>query len=176
MLRGINVGGRNSVKMDQLRTLFETQGLKQVRTYIQSGNVIFTAAQGASVTLSKKLQNKISQEFGLSIAVIVKTSEEVRNAIKNNPFLKEKPTIVSSKLYITFLSGIPEKDALKKLTEVSSNTDQLRYFDKAVYLYCPQGYGKTKLSNNILERILSVRATTRNWKTTTTLYEMSITD
>jgi uncharacterized protein (DUF1697 family) len=173
MIRGINVGGQKKMKMDQLRESLEILGFEQVRTYVQSGNVIFQAAKCSPIDLSRKIAQRILSDFGYSVPVISKTAEEIDKTIKNNPFVK-KAGIDSSKLHVTFLSEVPTPSALKKLDELTSGLDQFRRCGKEVYLYCPNGYGNTKLSNNTLERILSVTATTRNWNTVNKLYEMSL--
>jgi uncharacterized protein (DUF1697 family) len=172
LLRGINVSGQKIIKMDQLRKSFEALGFESVKTYVQSGNAIFKAPKQSPEVLSRKLQEKILRDVSFSVTVIVKSSEEIKHAIKNNPFLKEKG-IDTSKLHVTFLSQAPEKAALKALEALTSKADQFRYSGKEIYLYCPNGYGGTKLSNNTLERALSVNATTRNWNTVNKLYEMS---
>ena len=173
LLRGINVGGHKAVKMDRLRKAFEALGFEHVTTYVQSGNVVFNASTQASGNLSKKIEEKVLREFAISVSVIVKTSEEVSEVVRNNPFLRERG-IDPSKLHVTFLSHAPEKNALKMLDAIAANPDQFRSSGKEIYLYCPNGYGKTKLSNNALEKVLSVRATTRNWKTLNQLHEMTL--
>jgi uncharacterized protein (DUF1697 family) len=95
----------------------------------------------------------------------------MRSVIANNPFLKEKD-IDSSKLHVTFLSETAQKDYPEKLEALSTGPDRFYPALQEIYLYCPEGYGKTKLSNNAIEKALSVRATTRNWKTTNKLLEM----
>ena len=173
LLRGINVGGHKAVKMDQLRNAFEALGFEDVTTYVQSGNVVFNAPTQASEDLSKKIEEKILREFGIAVPVTVKTAGEMNAVIRNNPFLQEKG-IDLSKLHVTFLSHAPEKTALKMLDAIAATPDQFRSSSKEIYLYCPNGYGKTKLSNNALEKVLSVRATTRNWRTVNQLYEMTL--
>ena len=173
LLRGINVSGHKIIKMDELRKSFGALGLGDVETYVQSGNVVFKAPKQSSEMLSKKMREKIARDFGFSVSVIIRSSEEVRGAIKNNPFLKQRG-IDSSKLHVTFLSKAPEKDSLKALEALTARPDQFRYSGREVYLYCPDGYGRTKLSNNALERVLAVTATTRNWNTVNKLYEMSL--
>jgi uncharacterized protein (DUF1697 family) len=173
LLRGINVGGRKIIKMDQLRASFEAMGLEDVKTYVQSGNAIFKATKKSEETLSREIQERILLDFGFSVSVIVVSPEEVNRTITGNPFLRKKG-IDASKLHVTFLSQAPERSALKALEALPAKPDEFRHSGKAIYLYCPNGYGKTKLSNNTLERVLSVRATTRNWQTVNKLYEMSV--
>jgi uncharacterized protein (DUF1697 family) len=172
LLRGINVGGHARVKMDALRELFEGLGFEGVKTYVQSGNVIFRSAKSAS-GLAKKIEDKMLSAFGIAVSVIVRTPEEVRSAIRNNPFLKQKD-IDLSKLHVTFLSEAPEKAAWKRLDGLTSGRDQFRGSGREIYLYCPDGYGVSKLSNNAFEKLLSVRATTRNWNSVNKIYEMSL--
>jgi len=173
MLRGINVAGHKQVKMAALQAAFEALEFEQVRTYIQSGNVVFKAANSSPLNLSRKIEGKILDEFGFAVPVITRTSEEMGGAIRTNPFLKENG-IDLSKLHVTFLSDIPAPAALKTLESLTVKPDQFRASGREIYLYCPNGYGNTKLSNNALEKVLSLSATTRNWNTVNKLYEMSL--
>jgi len=104
--------------------------------------------------------------------VLVRTSDEMKKIVNENPFLDEKG-IDRLKLHVTFLSDLPAKSSLTKLDALSSLPDRYRVKCREVYLHCPNGYGKTKLSNNVLERLLSVEATTRNWSTVNKLVEIS---
>ena len=172
MLRRINVGGKKSIKMDRLKESFEELGLENVRTYVQSGNVIFMVPKISAEALSQRISEKILGDFGVSVSVLLLSSKELNNTIKNNQFLMDK-AIDSSKLHVTFLSEIPKKSAIKELEARSTGPDEFRYSRNRIYLYCPNGYGRTKLSNNMIEKILSVTATTRNWKTVNELYRIS---
>jgi len=104
--------------------------------------------------------------------VILRTADEMKKIVSGNPFLDQKG-LDSSKLHVTFLSGLPAKAALGKLAALNSYPDQFRVKGREVFLYCPDGYGRTKLSNNAFEKLLSMDATTRNWKTVNTLAEIS---
>lgn len=172
LLRAINVGGHNLIKMDALRKSFEALGLKSVQTYVQSGNVVFSAPKQSEVALSGKLQAKILRDFGLSVVVIVRSAEDINQVVKKNPFLKEKGIDII-RLHVAFLSGPPEKAALKALEAFPADSDRFRLSGKEIYLHYPNGSGKAKLANNVLEKVLSVSATTRNWNTVNTLREMS---
>jgi uncharacterized protein (DUF1697 family) len=172
MLRGINVGGRKIVKMEKLRTSFEALGFRRVRTYVQSGNVIFETSRGNSTSLSKEIGKRILTDHGFSVPLVLRTSGEMKQIVRDNPFLKERG-IDDSKLHVTFLSALPAKAALGKLDSLNGNPDQFRIKDHEVYLYCSNGYGRTKLSNSAFEKLLSVDATTRNWKTVNTLVKIS---
>jgi uncharacterized protein (DUF1697 family) len=146
--------------------------LDRVRTYVQSGNVIFEAPKTSSDILSKIIEGKILNDFGFSISLFFRSSDEMKKIASDNPFLKERG-IDHSKLHITFLSELPTKDALGRLEAMNAVPDQFRIKARELYLYCPNGYGRTKLSNATFEKLLSVQATTRNWKTVKTLVEMS---
>jgi uncharacterized protein (DUF1697 family) len=172
MLRGVNVGGHKA-PMAQLKAMCEALGLAEVRTYIQSGNVIFKAAKGSLAALCGKFEARFLKEFGFSSPVILRTPDEMAQAIRNNPFLKQKG-IDPGRLHITFLAQSPIKDALMKVEALKSPPDQLRILGREIYLYCPAGYGNTKLHNNALEKAAGVPATTRNWNTVNKLYEMAM--
>jgi uncharacterized protein (DUF1697 family) len=172
LIRGINVGGRNIVKMDRLRKAFEALGHESVRTCVQSGNVFFKSGGRAPGDLARNIEKMILDEFGFAVSVIVKTSEEIQQATKRNPFVKEKGIDVS-KLHVTFLSGDPGKAASKALDAIVEPPDQFRCSGGEIYLYCPNGYGRSSLTNNALEKVLAMKATTRNWNTLNKLREMS---
>lgn len=170
MLRGINVGGQKMVKMDRLRASFEALGFAQVQTYLQSGNVVFKAGKGSPADLTDKIEKRILRDFGFPVTVVLRTAAELKETIRDNPFLKEKG-IDATKLHVTFLSEAPA--SVERLASLDSGSDRFRHSGKEVHLHCPDGYGRTKLSNNALEKALSVRATTRNWNTVNRLCEMS---
>ena len=172
MLRGINVSGHKTIKMDELRASFLALGMRGVKTYVQSGNVIFAAARSSPAGLTKQIAGRIRQDFGFVVPVILRTQTELQNVIQSNPFAKMK-SIDPAKLHVTFLSEPVPKDALKKLEALARAPDQVRLGGREIYLYCPDGYGRTKLSNTALERVLSVGATTRNWKTVNNLLAMT---
>ncbi len=171
MLRGVNVGGK-TVSMERLRESLAALGFQNVRTYIQSGNVVFNVARVAA-DLSKRIENAIFRDFHLPVSVIVRTSAEMNSVIRRNPFVA-RPGIDQTRLHVTFLATLPTRAGLKALADIPAGNDQFRHSSKEIYLYCPNGYGKTKLSNNVIERVLTTRATTRNWNTVGKLYEMSL--
>lgn len=167
------MGGHKIVKMDLLRKTFEELGFEEVKTYIQSGNVVFKAPAQTPESLAKRIEEKILRQFSFPVPVVVKTAGEIGEVICNNPLLKEKG-IDLSKLYVTFLSRSPAKGALKTLDAVPAAPDQFRCSGRAVYLHCPNGYHESKLTNNVLEKMLKVGTTTRNWKTVNQLYQMTL--
>jgi uncharacterized protein (DUF1697 family) len=172
MLRGINVVGRKIVKMDQLRSSFKSLGFRNVTTYVASGNVIFQAAKQSPARMSAKIGEKVRREFGFPISIFLITPQQLEKVIMRNPFSKNKQIDVS-KLHVTFLSERPATNMHKALESIAAGPDRFHCADHAVYLYCPDGYGRTKFGNNTLEKKLAVGATTRNWKTVTTLLKMA---
>ena len=172
LLRGINVTGHRIVKMEALRKSCAALGWEQVRTYVQSGNVLFQARKQDADGLAQSLQGKILRDFGYDVAVVMRTAEEIRAALHNNPFLKRKG-VDTSRLYVTFLPRVPEKAAVKALEKLRAEPDEFQCSGKEIHLYLPNGAGRTKLSINVFEKLLSVRATMRNWNTVNKLHEMS---
>ncbi len=173
LLRGINLGGHKIVKMDQLRKVFERLGLEDVKTYIQSGNVVFKAPVQTPGNLTKQIEENVLRQFGFPVPVLVKTAGELGEIIRNNLLVKEKG-IDLSKLHVTFLSSAPEKNALKMLDEMAGGPDQFRCSGEAIYLHCPNGYHETRLGKNVLAKMLKVGTTTRNWRTVNALYEITL--
>ena len=171
ILRGINVSGHKIIKMERLRVTFEAMGFAHVETYVQSGNVIFETSE-PSESLAAKIERKILNEFGFEVPVLTKSSKEMMEIVKQNPFPR-KASIDQSKLHVTFLSDDPPRKALELLEPLAVSAEQVRIVGRAVYLYCPNGYGNTKLANTAIEKKLSCRATTRNWATTNKLLEMA---
>jgi uncharacterized protein (DUF1697 family) len=172
MLRGINVGGRKIVKMENLRRSFEALEFSRVRTYVQSGNVVFEAWKGSSDSLSRKIRERILSDYGFSVPLILRTTGDMKKIVSDNPFLEERG-IDRSRLHVSFLSTLPTEAGLRKLDALDALPDRFSVKGREVYLHCPNGYGRTKLSNNALEKLLLVEATTRNWKTVIALVGMS---
>ena len=175
LLRGVNVGG-NTLKMERIRELWNDLGFKNVRTYVQSGNVVFEA-KGPPSTWSRRIEQALAGEARLPVTVVIRAAADLAKVIAGNPFLKQKD-IDRTKLHVTFLGGpglsnAAKKDAVKKLIAIEAGADEFRILGNEIYLHCPDGYGNTKLSNNRLEKALSLKATTRNWKTVNKLHEMA---
>ena len=173
MLRGINVGANKRMKMEKLRTSCEALGLQQVKTYIQSGNLIFQAAKLSPAAVSKKVEERIISDFGFPVDVISRNREEMKKVIQANPLLKEAG-IDPTKLHVTFLSDTPPDGAVKKLQELTLPPDRARCLGKEVYFYFPNGVSGSSLWKHPLDRVLSVTATMRNWNTVNKLYEMAL--
>jgi uncharacterized protein (DUF1697 family) len=172
ILRGINVSGHKMMKMADLTAMFNGLGFKNTKTYIQSGNVVFQSKETAPAQLQKTIQKKIAETFGFDVPVMVIPSSEIETILKNNPFLKKNPIDVT-KLHVTFLNGLYDKKLPVQLAEQKYGNDEFVATENAIYLYCPDGYGNTKLSNTFWENKLKVVATTRNWKTVNELKNMT---
>jgi uncharacterized protein (DUF1697 family) len=170
LLRGINVGG-NMLKMDRLREVCGELSLKNVRTYVQSGNVVFEGGKNSAHWV-KTIEGALEGECRLPVSVVVRTAEEIARVAGRNPFLKEKGIDIK-RLGVTFFRDAPAPAALKSLRIPGAGADCFVCAGTEIYLHCPGGFGETKLSNNAFERLLSIRATTRNWNTVLTLAEMS---
>jgi uncharacterized protein (DUF1697 family) len=155
--------------MDELKDLYETIGFKVVKTYIQSGNVVFTSEEQNTDNLESTIGKHINSKYGYNVIVLVLSPEALEKIVVSVPFADRD----ISKLHVTFLSNIPYKPSLEKIMDKKSDTELVYIAEKAVYLYCPDGYGKTKLSNSFLEKQLKVTATTRNWKTVNKLRELA---
>jgi uncharacterized protein (DUF1697 family) len=170
MLRGVNVGG-NSLRMDWLRQACENLGWQNVRTYVQSGNIVFSS-RASAVKLAQVLKETIDAQTRLPVTVVLRSAADMEKVVADNPFLKQKG-IDATKLHVTFLGRVPIKPALDRLDALAGTRDQYRLNGSEIYLHCPINYGETKLSNGAIEKVLGVGATTRNWKTVTTLQAMA---
>lgn len=172
VLRGINVSGHRVIKMDALKKSYAELGFTNILTYIQSGNVIFQFKKSEHLKIENMIKNKISDEYGFDVPVIVKDAKDLKNVIKNNSFLNNK-NVDLSKLHVTFLSAIPAKSEVKRIKEIDFSPEEFIICDDIIYLYCPGGYGNTKLNNNFFENKLKVKATNRNWKTVNELCKIA---
>ena len=165
ILRGINVSGSKKLPMAELRELLSTIGLTNVKTYIQSGNAVFTADEKDQVKLGNLISEAIKKQYDYDVPVLVKTIEQWKTAMANNPYADKD----ISKQAITFLATTPTETTF----EMNSKDDEFKIINSEVYLYCPNGFGRSKLTNNLFERKLKTQATTRNWKTIYKLLEMA---
>jgi len=169
LLRGVNVG-QNLLKMERLREICTGLGFKNVRTYVQSGNLVFEA--GRSANFRQSLEKKLIGESRLPVTVLLRTPEELKSVIARNPFLKAEGIDVS-RLHVTFLSEPASEEGIKKLSAIKAGADRFRAVGTEIYLDCPNGYGTSKLSNSAIEKTLGQRATTRNWNSVNKLYEVA---
>ena len=174
LLRGINVSGQKKIKMSDLTVQYESLGFQNVITYIQSGNVIFDANDNNINNLTLTIEEKIKKEYQFYVPVEIRTKSDMMRIIKSNPFTPVDLTKDGTKVLVTFLSEKPKKDSLSNLLSYVNLPEKLIVKDKEVFLYCPNGYGKSKLSNTFIEKKLNVNATTRNWKSVLKLYELAM--
>lgn len=171
ILRGINVGGKNKIPMAELKGLYEKAGFKNVTTYIQSGNVVFSTDKPDLKSLPDKIQQFIFKKYGFKVPIIVRTIDEMQKVADTNPMLKNK-SLDKEKMHVTFLSDKPQKEHQEKIAAYQYKPDEYIIGGKEVFVYCPQGYGNTKLSNTFFENKLKVSATTRNWRTVNELLKI----
>jgi uncharacterized protein (DUF1697 family) len=172
MLRGINVSGQKIIKMERLRASFENLGFTDVKTYVQSGNVVFKAAKISADGLAKKIAKMILDDFGFEVSILVRTPAEFESVLKRNPFTTQAGA-EDAPLYVAFLSGAVPKGAEELLKPLATAGEKLVISGSEIYLQYPKGYGETKLSNAAIEKKLALRATTRNWRTVNALVEMT---
>jgi uncharacterized protein (DUF1697 family) len=172
MLRGINVSGQKIVKMERLRASFESRGFTGVRTYVQSGNVVFNVEKISAAGLAAKLKKIVLDDFGFEVSILVRTPVELTKIVQGNPFGK-LADIPEDRMYVTFLSEPAPKEAGELLKSLAARTERFSVCGREIYLHCPDGYGRTKFSNNAIEKKLSLQATTRNWRTVNVLLEMA---
>jgi len=171
ILRGINVSGKNKIKMNELADLYRSLKYTAVETYIQSGNVVFESPAGSNLAIASRIEEGIHKNFGLQVPVIVRSKPEFRKIVSRNPFVS-RSGIDPAYLHVTFLERQPKQESLATFAPSGLGADDYVVDASEVYLYCPGGYGKTRLSNTFLEKQLGVSATTRNWKTVSVLNEM----
>jgi len=165
MLRGVNVGGHNKIKMDALRTLYESLKFEDPRTYVQSGNVIFRAKEKNSPALAKKIQNAVERTFGCRPEVILRTPDEMRKAIAATPFAARN--LEPGKILVTFLAGDPGPEAQSTLLALKAHPEELHLQGREFYIYFPEGAGRSKLPWSSVEKLLGTTGTARNWNSVT---------
>ncbi|PHR72831.1 MAG: hypothetical protein COA67_03785 [Lutibacter sp.] len=170
LLRGINVSGQKKILMADLRELLSS--FRNVKTYIQSGNVIFESDTKNVKKLAQYIKDKIHKKYGFEVPVIVKTTEELLQTFNNNPFLKES-AIDIKQLYVTFLSETPSKENVKIMNQIDYSPDIFVIQNNLIYSCYPNGAGRSKMTINVFEKKLEVSATSRNWNTVTKLLTLS---
>jgi uncharacterized protein (DUF1697 family) len=167
LLRGINVGGKSKLPMSDLRDIFADAGCREVRTYIQSGNVIFQADRGVIASLPDAISAAIAARFGYRVPVVTRTMEQMDNVIRHNPFIAKG--VPEDELHVLFLADQPSADQIDSLDPDRSPPDTFVVHGQEAYLRLPNGAGRTKLTNDYFERKLGTASTGRNWRTVTKL-------
>ena len=170
LLRGINLGPKNKISMPDLAELFSSAGCTDVRTYIQSGNVIFQGTAELVGGLSELITTQIQKRFGHKVPVMLRTTREMREVIRENPFLKEGAA--EDVLHVMFLADLPEPGAVKSLDPGRSPPNRFNVRGKEVYLLFPEGFARTKLTSSYFDSKLGTIGTVRSWRTVTKLLEL----
>ncbi len=163
LLRAINVSGKRKVPMSDLRELVEALGHTDVRTYIQSGNVVFNATAGSPARIRSAMEQQIETAFGFGVTVLLRSPAELEAAMRRNPF--------GDSAYVTFLDEPPTAGSIAAIDPAAFAPDEFAVHGREVFVHCPNGYGRTKINNTFFERAFATKATTRNWRTLSTLYE-----
>ena len=167
LLRGINVGGNNIIPMAELKVLFGDLGMKNTRTLLQSGNVVFETKAVPAATLAKKIADAIRKRFKVDIEIVVRTAKDLRHAVAKNPFAdaaRDDP----SHLLIAFIAGTPSPTAAKAFATAKFAPERFHLGDE-LYAHYGAGIGKSKVPSTFVEKTLGTRATARNWNTVTKL-------
>ena len=167
LLRGINVGGKNKIKMAELRDALSNEGFQNVKTYIQSGNVLFESEEAATL-IRKKMEEIIGEQFGLRVPIVLRTAFEWKNIVKNCPFhdeqlSKAQETASGESLYVAMLAEPLLEDDEKKMLTYASETEECEMRDREIYLLFHESIRNSKLAAFITRS--NEYATVRNWKT-----------
>ena len=171
LLRGINVGGRNKLPMKTLVGIFEGLGCGDVTTWIQSGNVVFSAAPRHTGRLAARVSRGIAEAVGLDVPVVLRSADELAAIVENNPFVADGAD--ERGLHVMFLADRPAAAQIAALDAGRSPPDEFRVLGREVYLSCPNGVARTKLTNAYFDARLSTVSTSRNWRTVQKLLELS---
>jgi uncharacterized protein (DUF1697 family) len=169
LLRGINVSGHKKIPMAELKVLLLNEGLEDVQTYIQSGNVIFKSSEENIQNLQLMIHNAIKTHFGFEVPVLIKTPNGLKQIFDECPFPKEKKT----NSYFTLLYTTPDKNLIEETSKMSYPNEEFVITNDCIYFYCSTGYGKAKYNNNFFERKLKTTSTARNYKTMVKLLSLS---
>jgi uncharacterized protein (DUF1697 family) len=163
LLRGVNVGGKNRLSMKELEALLQAVGCEAVRTYIQSGNAVLRASPAVARRLPEVLSARLEARFGLTVPVIVRTAEALREVARRHPL--SSPGVEPRLLHVAFLSGEPTSAAVKALDPERSPPDRFEVRRREVYLSFPNGSARSRFTVDYLDRTLGTTSTWRNWRT-----------
>ncbi|MDH6429185.1 MULTISPECIES: DUF1697 domain-containing protein [unclassified Paenibacillus] len=164
LLRGINVGGNKIIKMLDLKAMFQALGFANVRTYIQSGNVVFESDEGSVSLLRGVIERQIHEVFGFEVSVIIRTLAEMENVIANDPFQLSEPEEFK-RWYVTFLPAEPSGEALDKLCTYENGPDKVRFVGREMYILYEVSVSQSSLFKVPFDKILGMPITARNWNT-----------
>lgn len=171
LLRGINVGGKNKLPMPDLAAIFTEAGCTDVRTYIQSGNVVFSVVPKSAKGVPNFVSRRITDRFGYRVPVVLRSADEFRQVATSNPFLKSDADVDS--LHVGFLADLPAPRDVAALDPNRSLGDSFKVRDREVYLHLPNGMAKSRLTNAYFDSKLTTTSTFRNWRTVLRLLEMT---
>jgi len=172
MLRGVNVGGHNMIKMDALKALCVSLKLKDPQTYVQSGNVIFQTEEKDQEKLTRRLQDAIEKAHGFRPGVMLRTAAELQQVVVRNPFAK-RSGIEPGKLLVNFLAADPGKQAREKALAIKIGPEEMHLVGREAYIYFPNGQGRSKFPWAAIERALGTSGTGRNWNSVTKMLEIA---
>lgn len=170
LLRGVMPGGKNSIKMAFLRHILEEAGFENVRTYIQSGNVVLQSALSPN-EIRQKVYSVILEKNGSDLPVIVKTADDITWVLNGNPFGEGHDL---SRVFFTLSNEAADKKREQELEHQDFGDEKIAFGGHAVYLYLPKDASRSRLSNNFVEKKLGITATTRNLNTLTRLVKMAL--
>lgn len=172
LLRAVNVGGHAVIKMADLKSLYESLRFRDVQTYVQSGNVVFRTDGADLKAVSKKIRTAIEKRFKVTPGVLLRTTKEIRDIVAANPFTK-RSDILPAKLLVYFLQEEVSRDAARELKKLPPKAEELIPAKRELYIYFPEGAGKSKLPWRTVEKLFSTPGTARNWNTVTKLLAMA---
>ena len=172
LLRSVNVGGKNRLPMKDLAAIFGDAGCGDVVTYIQSGNVVFRATEACAARVPASVAKAIADNFGFRSPVVLRTAAEIRAVTRRNPFLRVGASADFDPLHVMFLADRPTRAQIALLDTRRSPPDEFQVVGREIYLRCPNGAARTKLSNAYFDTKLATTGTMRNWRTVLKLAEM----
>ncbi len=172
LLRGVNVGGKNTLPMAALVEMFSAEGCRDVSTYVQSGNVVFAAGSALAARLETSIPRRIAERFGYDIPIVLRSHRELAAVLEANPFVGQAG-VAETGLHVMFLADQPTAPRIAGLDPARSPPDAFAVRGREVYLHCPNGFGRTKLANAYFDARLATQSTCRNWRTTVTLGDLA---
>ncbi|MEL6132787.1 MAG: DUF1697 domain-containing protein [Bacteroidota bacterium] len=171
LLRGINVSGKKKIKMAELRQHLSEAGYQAVQTYIQSGNIVFQQPSSDIQLLEKNIQDLLLIKYGYEVRVLIMAAQDLEQIAKDNPFLQD-PSVDPKFLHVTFLLEALDEERFSAIPFADYAPEVLERRDHVLYMHMPNGYGRAKMTNNVVEQKLKLPATTRNWRTVLKLVDM----
>jgi len=167
------MAGHNSIKMTELSLLYKRLGFKYIKTYVQSGNVIFKADEAVSEKeTAQKIEAEIFRKYGYTVPVMIRSIEEIKSLLKTNPYLAT-PDFDPSKMAVIFLHEVVTDLQNEKMRNVNYPPDKFQITGREIFIYCPDGFGRTRLYTNFFENKMKVTGTARNWKTIKTILSLA---